>query len=165
MHPDEKCIGCDRWTAVTGLGGTALCMQCQDEARFDPYFKKKLYTKKLSYGDYHYYDDEYSKEIEYNTAMAQRMWEEKRQFEKYESPASAASRRKAEEKRRKEAMALAKKQERCLAADKDRDCPECEMIGLCDPDDYLCIVCRDGKEAVAPGYMHHWKRAPQEQAA
>lgn len=65
--------------------------------------------------------------------------------------------------RQAEAKALAAKQDRISQAE-EQFCSGCDMIGKCDPDDYLCIVCRDGREAVPPGYAHYWRRPDAEAA-
>ena len=72
-----------------------------------------------------------------------------------ESYRADLKRRAQEAARREEAKLRQVKQQRCVAATK-RECSECFMFGLIDPDDYICIVCRDGKEAVAPGWLGHW---------
>lgn len=147
----EKCEICGRYTAIIIRGtSTAMCMNCQDEMGFKQYHGNKPYE----------YDKYGSR-----SRLADQRKAEREQMMRYESPMDALKRKKAEERRKKDAQILRAKQARCLSADQGRECAGCEMTGLIDPDDYLCIVCRDGKEAVAPGYLHYWKRMPEEVAA
>jgi hypothetical protein len=74
----------------------------------------------------------------------------------YRDPLETRARREAE---RLELKALAAKRARMLAAlENIKPCAECERDVPHDPDDFLCIVCRDGDSAVPPGYAHYWLR-------
>jgi hypothetical protein len=57
----------------------------------------------------------------------------------------------------KEASAEAATKERRKSARIDaavmKPCSECEQDRPHDPDDYICIICRDGREALPKGYV------------
>lgn len=163
---EERCAGCDRWTGViTGMFGTPLCRQCQDEVHWNPDLadkiyrlrdkeKRKLYNAKHDLRGYDMYR-EYELEDE--------DWHYSSRFdpEPAEDPKAAAERRAKEKADVARAKVLKAKQDRLRIAE-ERECPDCGLIGRCDPDDYLCIVCREGnRDCIPPGYAHYWRKSGQ----
>lgn len=181
----ERCLGCGLYTGIFH-GYDPICSHCQTEMRYSHYLQNKIqeskarvvskakhsrmgmkankysaakYESRMTNGSNNpenwYYASSDCGSDNYEDIME---WEREKVFHE---PLVTRKRRLAAEE---EAKVLRIKQERMHAAE-DRECPECQMIGLCDPTDFLCIVCRDGnRDGIAPGYAHRW-RHPKTEAA
>jgi len=161
---EDPCIVCGRWTGVYD-GYDAVCKQCQDAKRHDPYVVDKVASvkakakRKLLNGKY--YDasgyDMWTGQ-EYEKTLDHERYEEKERYESSES-----------RKKRKEALAAEKmlheKRVRLQEAmGHQRECAECGLSAPHDENDFLCVKCRDGEQAIPPGYAHYWVRVQAEVA-
>lgn len=163
---EDPCIVCGRWTGVYD-GYDAVCKQCQDDRRYDPYIAEKVAHVKAKAKAKLLHE-------KYRDAPGFDMWREQgyekpqdpyevyREKERYEPPESR--------KKRKEALAAEKmlheKRVRLQEAmGHQRECAECGLSAPHDENDFLCVKCRDGEDAIPPGYGHYWTEIVKAEAA